>query len=225
MDGLVPAFKDSMFDSGIVDSAIDIAEIGLDEIIVNGVLQEIPIVKTLYGVGRFFLSVRDLNFLKQTLHFFSHLHDGSIDSEKFAKYKKSLEEDSKKAEKELSRVIVLLDRTIDDEKSFILASFYRAYIKNAITWEKFCELSEALDRLFIVDIQLLSNVAKSENIVLYEEGGYSAERLVSVGLVQNPTSNLSIGFGGMAPFGKIPLNLTSFGRTFFQFYSEKSKNS
>lgn len=218
MKEMLPAFQDSIFDSTLADSAIDIAEVALDTILVNGVLQEIPIVKTIIGIGKFIYTVRDRNFLKQTFAFFRHLHDGSVSNEDFTKYKSQLENDPIKAERELSRVMILLDRTIETEKSEILAAFFGAYIKGAISWDKFCELSEALDRLFLIDVDMLYKLSLAENKMLYEEGGYSADRLISVGLVQNPTSKVLIQFGGFPPFGKIPLSLTNFGRTFIQFY-------
>ena len=56
MKEMLPAFQDSIFDSTLADSAIDIAEMALDTILVNGVLQEIPIVKTIIGVGKFGLA-------------------------------------------------------------------------------------------------------------------------------------------------------------------------
>ena len=216
MDDLLPAFQDSLFNATLADSAIDLAEIAIDTILVDGVFQEIPIVKILVGVGKFICTVRERNFLKQTFCFFSHLHDGSISSNEFSKYKRELEEDPTKAERELSRVMILLDKTIDTEKAEDLAAFFRAYIKNDMSWDDFCELSEALDRLFVIDIQMLNRIANLEHKMLFEEGGHSADRLVSVGLVVNPATRIQIGFGSTPPFGKCPVSLTEFGRTFLQ---------
>ena len=169
------------------------------------------------GVGQVAFKIRDYILLKQTMNFIAHLHDGSITSAQFQKYKQELEQDPKKADKELSRVIIMLDRTIEETKPKILASFFRAYIKESISYERFCELSEALDRLFMADIQMLYQISDSENRVLYEEGGYIADRLVSVGLVRNPTSRVQIpAAGGLPSFGIIPLSLTDLGSAFIE---------
>jgi len=112
--------------------------------------------------------------------------------------------------------MIILDKTIDKSKARILANFFIAYVKGAISWSKFCELSEALDRLFVSDIQMLNRIANLEHNMLFEEGGYSADRLVSVGLVVNPATRIQIGFGSTPPFGKFPVSLTEFGRTFLQ---------
>ncbi|MEN6418179.1 MAG: hypothetical protein ABFC73_04580 [Clostridiaceae bacterium] len=215
--GLIPAFRDSLLNPTLVSSVIDLAEIGFDTIVLNGVLQELPVVKTLVGVGKFAYSVRERNLLKLTLRFIAHIHDGTISSTQFEKYRTALYENPRKAEQELSRVLILLDRFIDDEKEKILAAFFRAYIQGLINWGEFCELSDALDRLFISDIRLLYRIVVEEARLLYEQGGYSADRLVSVGLVNNPTYNIKIDFGGFPPFGKIPLSLTKLGKIFIQY--------
>lgn len=205
-NGLVPAFRDVLLNPTLVSSLGDLAEIGVDTILVDGVLQEIPFIKTVIGVGKFVCSIRERNFLKQTFRFIAHINDGTISTKQFDKYKTALCENPRKAEKELSRVLIYLDRIIDDEKEKILAAFFRTYIQDLINWEEFCELSDALDRLFISDIRLLYRIVAQEARLLYEEGGYSADRLVSVGLVNNPTYNIQIGFGSFPPFGKIPLS-------------------
>ena len=216
MNDLIPVFRDTLFESGFVEIAKEVAEKGIDSVLVDGVLKEIPIVNTVFGVGKAAYLIRNQVFLEQTCRFFAHLHDGSITTSQFQRYKEELENDQTRAKKELSRVIILLDRFIDTQKTRILACFYRAYIINLISWERFHELSEALDRLFITDIQMLYRIRELDKHMLYEDGGYVADRLVSVGLVRNPTSNIQIGFGSFPPFGKIPLQLTEFGIQFIE---------
>jgi len=210
MDGLLPDFQDSLFDTTLADPAIDLAEIAIDTILVDGVFQEIPIVKTLVGVGKFIYTVRERNFLKQTFCFFSHLHDGKISSNEFSKYKRELEEDPTKAERELSRVMILLDKTIDIEKTEDLAAFFRAYIKNDISWDDFCELSEALNRMFISDRRLLFDVSEGKKNLTYENGGYSADRLISIGLIQNPSIGMSMRYN-VSPNSQSRLKPTTLG--------------
>lgn len=218
MKEMLPAFQDSIFDSTLADSAIDIAEMALDTILVNGVLQEIPIVKTIIGVGKFVYTVRDRNFLKQTFAFFKHLHDGSISSSEFSKYRRELEADSVKAERELSRVMILLDKTIDTDKAEDLASFYKAYIKNDIFWDDFCELSEALNRMFISDRILLFDLSEGRKNLTYDNGGYSVDRLISIGLIQNPSIGMSMKYN-VSPISQSRLKLTTLGTMYIKFTS------
>ena len=213
MKELLPAFQNSLFDATLADPTIDLAEIAIDTILVDGVFREIPIVKTLVGVGKFIYTVRERNFLKQTFCFFSHLHEGSISSSEFSKYKRELEEDPTKAERELSRVMILLDKTIDTEKAEDLAAFFRAYIKNDISWDDFCELSEALNRMFISDRRLLFDVSEGKKNLTYENGGYSADRLISIGLIQNPSIGMSMRYN-VSSSSQSRLKPTTLGTTY-----------
>jgi hypothetical protein len=56
---------------------------------------------------------------------------------------------------------LLLDRFIDVEKAQILSSFYRNYLLRKIDWKMFCELSDALDRIFLYDINALKIAYRS----------------------------------------------------------------
>ena len=221
MNELVATFKSSLFDSSLAGVATEIIETGIDSVLEAGLLKDIPIINLVVGVGQAAFKVRDYILLKQTMNFIAHLHDGSVTSEQFKKYKEELEQDPQKADRELSRVIILIDRIIDDEKTKMLASLFRAYIEKLVTWERFCELSEALDRLFITDVQMLKRIKNPEIKVLYLEGGYIADRLVSVGFVRNPTSNIEIGIGGFPSFGKIPLQLTDLGAQFIDLIDKQ----
>jgi hypothetical protein len=219
MSELIATLKHSILDSDLVGVATEMMESTIDSVLDTGLIKDIPIVNLVVGVGQVAFKIRDYVLLKQTMRFIAHLHDGSISSAQFQKYKQELEEDPKKADEELSRVIIILNRTIDELKPKILASFFQAYLKESISWVKFCELSEVLDRLFKEDIEMLFRISDHGNEVLYEEGGYIADRLISVGLVRNPMSRVQIpAAGGLPSFGIIPLSLTHLGSTFTTFY-------
>ena len=52
MDELVPVFEDSLFGTSIADVGIEFAELGIDSILSDGILKDIPIVGTIVGVGK-----------------------------------------------------------------------------------------------------------------------------------------------------------------------------
>lgn len=98
------------------------------------------------------------NLLRQTLIFIQEFNKGIISSEKLKEYRFSIEEDSKKAEKEFGRVLIILNRIIDYEKTIILAKLYLSYINEKISWHDFIELSEVGERLFVNDISILFKI-------------------------------------------------------------------
>lgn len=99
------------------------------------------------GVGKTAQNIHDRNLLKQTLKFIQ-----TFNEKKLQKYKKKIEQDPKRAEEELGRVLIILNNTVEIKKSELLGKIFRAYVDERIVWEQFGELSEAISRLFISDI-------------------------------------------------------------------------
>ena len=126
MKEIIPGFQKSLF-SGASDSIPDIAEFGIDGILSEGILKDFPFVSTLMGVKNIAQNLYDRNLLRQTLAFIKELNNGQLDEKKKEKYRKRIEDDPKKAEAELGRILIILNKNIDIEKSAILACLFRSY--------------------------------------------------------------------------------------------------
>lgn len=213
---LIFSFEESLFDDKVKDLTSDIVEIGLDSCLEDGIFKDIPIVGMITKVGNIAQKIYDRHLLKQTLIFINELNNQEISQQKIDNYIKELKSNPKKASEELGRVLLLLNRNIEVIKSKILAQFFLAYIKEAISWEKFVELTEVLDRMYSTDFNLLKRIALGDN-VKYSDGGYSAERLMSMGLFANPLSTVQKGDLIVAP-GQTNLNLSNLGKTFCQHW-------
>lgn len=187
MDELVPVFEDSLFGTSIADVGVEFAELGIDSILSDGVLKDIPIVGTIVGVGKLVYNVHDRNLLRQTLTFINEFNKGLVSNEKKEKHRKKLQENPKKLEEELGRVLILLDRNIDTIKSTFEANFYAAYVEEKIKWEEFCELCDITDRLFIADIANLKDAYENSGVKGSAVLSYKHDRLNSVGLLENDT--------------------------------------
>ena len=124
---LVTELKDSLFNDDIADLCIDLTEIGIDSVMNDGVLAEVPIAKTIVALSKTGLAIRERNMLKQTLTFIRAFNSETISDEQLQKYKDKMT-DNKYAEKELGRVVYLLDRNIDNVKSAILGKIFNAYV-------------------------------------------------------------------------------------------------
>ncbi len=215
MNDIVPALGRSIFQP-TYDIVSDAIEIGLDSLIESDVLREIPVVKSIVAVCKVGYNIRERNLIKQTLSFISGCNSGSISQEQIDAYRQELESDPTKAEKELGRVLIILGSHIEDRQSQVLGRFYNAYVKGAISWDKFCELSEANRRMFISDYYVLMDADKNDGLDIGQRELYQVDRLISLGLLQNGNR-----LGGSAwieydnPKPK-DIKITSFGRTFCQ---------
>ena len=75
MDKIVPSFSSSLFD-GSKDSLSNIVELGIDSLLDEGLIKDIPIVSLLVGVKNTYQNIHDRNLLRQTLTFikqFNHI--------------------------------------------------------------------------------------------------------------------------------------------------------
>jgi len=132
---LVEQLKVSLFENSI-DVATDFAEIGLDNLLSDitdsEILQEIPIIKTIYSVCKVGLAIQEKHLLKKTLVFIKEFNSKQIKSKKLEKYKKKINEQPHYVEEELGRVLILLNKILDDSKAVILAKLYRTRCRHLI---------------------------------------------------------------------------------------------
>ena len=183
MDKLTEDFSKSVFNNS-KEVLEDYIEVGIDSFINDGILKDIPIVKSIVSVLNIGKNVHDRNLLRQTLVFIKEFNSGNISKDKLVAYKTTIENNPKKCEEELGRVLILLNNYIDTEKTIMLARLYRAYINKIINWNEFCEFSEIINRLFIQDIQILKGIKdKNIDIMNNREDEFRIERLYSLGLI------------------------------------------
>ena len=184
----------------IVPVSVEFLENGIDELISNNTLRNIPILNSISAVIRIGKDLHERNLLKQTSVFLSEFNSGAIDEEKLQKYKEKLEDDKKKIS-ELERVLLILNNNIDVKKSKYLAKLFTAYINEKITWDEFCEFSDVTHRLFIEDFRLLKALWSNSSYLSKGGDNFRAERIYSVGIIGIRNNNIVItgepqGLGG-----------------------------
>lgn len=99
MDKLVDDFENSLFNSS-KDVISDYLEIGIDSLMNEGILKEIPIVNTIVGILKIGKNVHDRNLLKQTLTFINEFNNNKISRDKLEQYKITIENNPKRCEEE-----------------------------------------------------------------------------------------------------------------------------
>lgn len=212
MDKIVPAFEASLLEP-VFSSVLEIGEMGIDSLLDEGLFKEIPIVGLVLGIGKTAQNIHDRNLLRQTLKFIQTFNEKTINEDKLQKYKKKIEQDSKRAEEELGRVLIILNNTVEIKKSELLGKIFRAYVDERIVWEQFGELSEAISRLFISDIYLLQKIFYRKISDSTQCMNYQVDRLVSIGFVNTTTKSMTIGSNNRSTTERY-LNISEFGRLF-----------
>ncbi len=206
MNEIVPEFNDSL----VIDSSDimgDYLELGIDSILENDSLKEIPIIKTFLSVGKIAKNIRERNLIKNLVIFLNELNSGNIDKEKLNRHKEELRQDHKKAEKELGRVLIILEQTIDNIKSSILGKLYKAYINQEIDWNLFVEFSEITNRLYVNDLSILLLIYNNQlSDTSNRSDLYRIERLNSLGVVGLAPKAIFIGTNASRQDSYITLN-------------------
>lgn len=183
-NNLLPSFRDSVF-RNCADILQDYSEVVIDTILGPGIFSSLPIVSTVTAICKAGLNIKERNYLRQTLAFIKGFHSGTIAQQKLDDYRNTLISDRKRAEKELGRVMVILDSTIEQEQSEVLGRFYKAYVWGNYDWDTFRQLSSANQRLFFNDYEVLNFIelryVNSDEVNAMQR--CSIERLQALGLV------------------------------------------
>ncbi len=193
MDKIVPAFETTLFDPTLSDACSELAEMGIDSLLDEGICKSIPVVSLLIGIGKTAQNIHDRNLLKQTIKFINTFNEKTISPAKIEKYRKKIKDKPQFAEEELGRVIILLNSNVEIKKSELLAMFYRSYINEEIDWSTFCEFSDITSRLFISDLQLLYEIYRGNISDTSQCPVYKADRLIALGLLDSAMKSMSIG--------------------------------
>ena len=181
---LIPSFDESLYDP-LIDLGVDFAEIGIDKIFDNEIVNQIPIAKTIMTGWKVGAAIRDRVLLRNTLVFINKFNS-KTDFKKWQKHKEKLQFNKKFLEDELERVLLLLERFLDAKKAVILAKFFNNYIEEKISWQEFSEVSDITDRIFLEDLKLLYDAYSNNGIDFNESYNYRIDRLTSLGLLENP---------------------------------------
>lgn len=213
---LTADFEASMFLPAFKEASIDLFELGIDSFLENDLLKEVPIVRTVLGLGTTAKNIHERHLICNTAAFLHELSNAEIPTEKAKRYRKKLRDDPALREKELGRVLILLDRNIDSIKSVLDAKFFAAYINEQIGWDEFCELSDITDRLFVADLSTMQEAHLNGGVAIQMPLSYRHERLISTGLLTNRVSLsgsvAAIDFDSQEP--RIVIELTDIGALF-----------
>lgn len=168
-----------MVHSKLNEVSVDIAEIGLDTFLDEGVLREVPLIGSIVNIVRSGFSIRDKLFIRKLCTFLIPL--SNIPEQEKEKFAGKLDTDPKLKRKVGDNLILLLDRLDDLEKPQFLADAFKAYIRGDISYEDFRRLSSAIDIAFIDDLGTLTSVKEHASYDLLH-------RLTRAGLAETARS-------------------------------------
>lgn len=167
-----------------IDLGADILEIGLDQLLEEGIIKDIPVFGSVVKAGKIVSTINDAIFVKKVIVFAQSIHSGSGNEKKWSQHKDKLLRDQKRLIKEIEVLLTYIDRYTKYLKSKILGRFYMLYINEELDWNDFEEFAEILDNIYIYDLKTLEELFSQK--YYYEKQQYSSlalKRLNNCGLV------------------------------------------
>ncbi|MBI2474184.1 MAG: hypothetical protein HYV68_00615 [Candidatus Taylorbacteria bacterium] len=103
------------------DLGTDYAELALDEFFDDGLLKEVPVVKTLVALVKTGIAIKERFFIKKFLVFLKEFHLDGEDKEELKEFKKKFDEDKKYREKITEQILVIVEQLDSVQKAKISA--------------------------------------------------------------------------------------------------------
>lgn len=154
--GLVRSFIDSILTPEGRDTLVDWAELGLDNLLTNEALRELPLVKTVLGVAKGTLGLRDRFLVQKVGRFLISL--GEVEEEEKQKFLQRLSESERYRTKVMDHLLLLIDRLDDADKANIIGELFKATIREEIAIDTFLKLSAIVETAYISDLQAFMSV-------------------------------------------------------------------
>lgn len=209
------SFSDSLPEniSGMVG---EIAEIGIDSVMDEGLLKDIPFVSTaisIYNIGK---SIRERHHIMKLKMFVEEFNQGIINDEQRIEYREKFRKNEKFRNQELHYILLILDRYIEPSKSQMLAKMYLAYLDEHIDWNEFRKYSEIIDRLLPGDYAELKKGNQYD--LNHMNVTDSLLRLIAVGFVMEYSKEIEVattlGNITIPPLSEKNYAITPFGMKF-----------
>ena len=193
------AFGDSLKEESIACIS-DLAEVGLDAIIDDGIFKDIPILSTAVAVYKIGSSIKERHNIKKLLVFLNEVNNGIVDEQKRKEYQQKFQNNDKFRNHEIEYLLVLIDRYINYDKPKMLAKLYLAYLNGTIIWEELTMYAEVIDRFLLLDCNFL--MSDADTYTTYRNiGSEPILRLVALGLMVEDIGHTLLvddGRGGLA---------------------------
>jgi len=203
-ESIESALVRSLDATNLRDITIDLAEAGVDQLLAEGIVRDIPILGTLVRLRTSFGLVRDYVFTKKVAKFLIGVAE--IEEEKRKEFLKKVQE--RNEQRRLGEtLLLLLDRLDDFEKPHLLARLFRAHLEGRCDLETFRRLSTVLDQLPLSSLPALREFYASTESG-FRIGGDFLSQFAAAGVAEITFHPSDFGIVG-GSFGK-----TELGRLF-----------
>ena len=153
-ENLGTSLVESVSKAGAGDIAAEAAEIALDSILDEGLLEEVPVFGWLKKSYNVVGTVRDRIFLKKVANFLAGTRN--ISERDRGQYLERIKSDPDFSKKIGESLVLLLERQEDFEKALILGKVFSRYVRGQIEYDQFLKLAKSIELAYIGDLRKLA---------------------------------------------------------------------
>ncbi len=162
------SFNSTLIDPNLQNLSINLAEVGIDSILNDGLLKEIPIVSTISNLLKIGANIHDRLFLEKVLSFLSQLKDVSADKRK--KVIEDIDNSKKFRIKVGKKLLYIIDTCEDYEMTELVSIVFKAYIEEKITYNEFLKTASVLQNINKIDFDWFTKNREKHYFDLNEVG-------------------------------------------------------
>lgn len=149
------SLEKTLKDSDLQSVTVGLAEVFLDNLIDEGIVNDIPIIGTVVGLGKVTLGIKERLFLKKIIYFISELR--SIPPNKRKQMVDKIDSSGAFRTRVGEKLLYILDSCEDHEKAQIVARLFAAFITQELSYQEFLRSSSIIERTMLEDLNWFIN--------------------------------------------------------------------
>ena len=151
LNTLSNSLEHTLKDSDLQNVTISLAEVFTDSLMEDGIAKDIPIIGTVIGLGKTAIGIKESLFLKKVIYFISELKN--ISAKKRHEMIDKIDKSGKFRTKVGEKLLYIIDKCDDHEKSQIIARLFSAFLLGIISYDEFLRASHIVDHLMNGDLK------------------------------------------------------------------------
>lgn len=177
---ITKSFNTTIIDSDLSSLPDELLEYSIDAILEEGVLEALPIVRTIKGAIKTAGNIQDKLFLNKIVSFLFHLKD--VDSNQRKKMISNIDSNQKFKVQVGEKLLYIIDKCDDHSKSAIVSLIFKAYIEEKIKYSDFLRTVYTINNISYEDLQSFVQIPDS-----YDLNSIDCYYYIQAGLVKRLT--------------------------------------
>jgi hypothetical protein len=135
------------------EAFLELAEVGLDAILDDGVLKDIPIIGTLTKAGSAVITIRDRLFIRKVARFLTSINE--IPDTQRRKFVTEHFSDTASRQRIGEKLLLIIDKQDDLNKTELIGYIFKKFIEGVISRDDFDLLAHSVSHAHIPDLEHL----------------------------------------------------------------------